>query len=155
MTLDTWKFKSIVVLISYLAHYNTSLQNATDIVTKCGSYFITKWDKSLIQNGSGFLLQNATVLLQYVTVITKCVESITKCDSYLPIVTFLTKCVGAVTQDASDQGLIYFTGHTDKCLHQGSIYCKILRMWAWYALCFRENINGGVKLERGNLICNH
>ena len=35
-------------------------------------YFITKCDKSLLQNVSGFLLQNATVLLQNATIITKC-----------------------------------------------------------------------------------
>ena len=31
-------------------------------------YFITKCDKSLLQNVSGFLLQNATVLLQNATI---------------------------------------------------------------------------------------
>ena len=52
--------------------YESLLQNATDVFTKCDSYFITKRDRSLLQNASGFLLQNATVLLQNVTVITKC-----------------------------------------------------------------------------------
>ena len=65
-----------------MIHYGTLLQNATDIITKCDSYFITKCDKSLLQNASGFLLQNATVLLQNVTVITNCDDFITKCDSY-------------------------------------------------------------------------
>ena len=37
---------------------------------------------SLLQNASGFLLQNATVLLQNVTVTTNCNNFITKCDSY-------------------------------------------------------------------------
>ena len=55
-----------------MIHYDTLLQNATDITTKCDSYFITKCDKSLLQNASGFLLQNATILLQNATVITKC-----------------------------------------------------------------------------------
>ena len=32
---------------------------------------MTKYDRSLLQNASGFLLQNATVLLQNATVITK------------------------------------------------------------------------------------
>ena len=50
------------------------LQNATNIITKCGSYFITKCDKSL--------LQDATVLLQITTVITNCDDFITKCHSY-------------------------------------------------------------------------
>ena len=29
-------------------HYDTLLQNSTDIITKCGSYFITKCEKKLI-----------------------------------------------------------------------------------------------------------
>ena len=41
------------VMVSYLIHYDGFLQNATDI-TKCDSYFITKCDKSLLQNKSGF-----------------------------------------------------------------------------------------------------
>ena len=36
----------------------------------------------LLQNATGFLLQNVTVLLQNATVITKCDNFITKCDSY-------------------------------------------------------------------------
>ena len=64
--------------------YENLLQNATDIITKCNSYFITKCDRSLLQNASGFfitecnsfikkyeLLQNVTILLQNGTVITK------------------------------------------------------------------------------------
>ena len=35
----------------------------------------------LLQNASGFLLQNATVLLQNATVITKCDDFITKYDT--------------------------------------------------------------------------
>ena len=41
------------------------LQNAT-------AFFITKCDRSLLQNASGFLLKNATVLLENATVLTKC-----------------------------------------------------------------------------------
>ena len=76
-------------LVSYLIHYNTLLQNAKDIITECDSYFITKRNKSLLQDSLCFLLQNATVyykkrqllqnatiLLQNVTVITKCVGTI-------------------------------------------------------------------------------
>ena len=44
--------------------------------------FITKCDKSLLQNALGFLLQNATVLLQNATFIANCDDFITKCDSY-------------------------------------------------------------------------
>ena len=50
--------------VSCLIHYETLLQNATDIITKCDSYFITKCDRSL--------LQIAMILLQNATVITKC-----------------------------------------------------------------------------------
>ena len=59
-------------MISYMIHYDTLLQNPTDIITKCDSYFITKYNKSLLQNASGFLLHNATFLLQNEIVITKC-----------------------------------------------------------------------------------
>ena len=57
------------VTVSDLIHYGTLLQNATDVITKCDSYFIVKRDRSLLQNASGFLLQIATVLLQNVTVL--------------------------------------------------------------------------------------
>ena len=75
-----WGVNSVTV--SYLIHYDSSLQNATDITIKCDSYFITKHDRILLQNKSGFLLENATVLLQNVTVITNRDDFITKCDSY-------------------------------------------------------------------------
>ena len=58
--------------VSYLAHYDTLLQNATDIISKC--------DKSFLQNASGILSQKATVLLQNTTVIKKAV--VTKCNVY-------------------------------------------------------------------------
>ena len=63
-------------MVSYLFHYNTLLQNAADVITKCDSYFITKYAIS------GFLLENATVitnaliLLQNATFFTKCVSAI-------------------------------------------------------------------------------
>ena len=41
---------------------NSLLQSVPDIITKCGSYFITRWDRRLLQNASDFLLQNATVI---------------------------------------------------------------------------------------------
>ena len=68
--------------VSYLIHYASLLQNATGIITKCNSYFISKCDRSLLQNASSFLLQNAKFLLQNATVITNCDDFITKCDSY-------------------------------------------------------------------------
>ena len=55
-----------------MIRYDSLLQNATDLITKCDSYFITKCERSLLQNPSGFLLQSATVLLQNATVVTKC-----------------------------------------------------------------------------------
>ena len=70
------------VTVLYLIHYDSFLQNETDIITKYNSYFITKSDRNLLQNWSGFLLQNATELLQILTVITNCDDSITKCYSY-------------------------------------------------------------------------
>ena len=66
------------VTVSYLIHYDTLLQNATDIITKCDSYFITKCERSLLQKASSFLLQNTTVLLQNATVVTNCDDFITK-----------------------------------------------------------------------------
>ena len=51
--------ESAVVSVSYLVHYDILLQNATDI-TKRNNYFIAKCDKTLSQNVSGYLLQNAT-----------------------------------------------------------------------------------------------
>ena len=54
------------ITVSYLIHYDSLLQNATDINTKCDSYFITKCDRCLFQNSSGFLLQNATVITKSV-----------------------------------------------------------------------------------------
>ena len=91
MVLDTWKssFESWQWLFSYFAyifififHFDTLLKNATDIITMSGSYFITKCDKSLLQNASTFLLQNPTALLQNATGIKNCDDSITKCRSY-------------------------------------------------------------------------
>ena len=76
-----------IVMVSYLIHYDSLLQNATDIITKCGSYFTTKCDRSLLQNapGSLFLLLSSTVLLENTTVITNCDNFFTKCDSYYMI----------------------------------------------------------------------
>ena len=61
--------------VSNLIRYDSLLQNAIDVITKCDSYFITKYDRSLLQNASEFfykmlhfyykmrqLLQNATFI---------------------------------------------------------------------------------------------
>ena len=66
---NIWKPK--VLTVSYMVHYDTLLQNMTDIIAKYGNYFITKSNKDLLQNSSGVLLQNVTVLLQNSSVITK------------------------------------------------------------------------------------
>ena len=71
--------------VSYLLHYDSLLQNATDITTKRDSYFITKCNKSLLQNVSHFLLQNATFSLQNLTVILNCNKFITNYNSYRKI----------------------------------------------------------------------
>ena len=65
MILDTNKsnFGSQECLwFSYLVPYGILLQDATSIIMECDSYFITKCDKSLLQNASGFLLQNKTFI---------------------------------------------------------------------------------------------
>ena len=69
-------------MVLCLIHYDSLLQNAADIITKCDSYFITKCDRSLLQHASSFLLQNVTVLLQNAMVIPNCDHFITKCNSY-------------------------------------------------------------------------
>ena len=69
--------ESVEVTVVYLVHYDTLLQNATDIITKCDSYFITKYDKCLLQNASGLSLENTTVSWRIATVVTKCVGTYT------------------------------------------------------------------------------
>ena len=68
MSIKNLIFGANRVTTSDLIRYDSLLQNATDVITKCDSYFITKRDRSLLQYAPGFLLQNATV--------------ITKCDNY-------------------------------------------------------------------------
>ena len=60
--------ESIVVTASYLVHYDTLLQNATDISLQYAT-------KVYYKMRSVFLSQN-------VTVITKCDDFTTKCDVY-------------------------------------------------------------------------
>ena len=43
------------VTVSYLIHYVSLLQNAIDVITKCDSYFVTKCDRSLLQNANIFI----------------------------------------------------------------------------------------------------
>ena len=67
-----------MVAVSYFFHYDSLLENTTDIITKCDIYFITKQEKRLSQNASGFLFQNAAVLLKNATVIAKCGDFMVK-----------------------------------------------------------------------------
>ena len=60
------------VTVSYLIHFDSLLQNTIDIITKCDSYFIIECDRRLLQNASGFSLQNATVITNYDDFITNC-----------------------------------------------------------------------------------
>ena len=62
------------VTVSYLIHYDSLLQNATDIITKCDSYCITKCDKmcQVFYYKMRQLLQIATILLQSATFIINC-----------------------------------------------------------------------------------
>ena len=62
------------VMTVYYTMRQILLQNATTIL-------FAKCNRSLLQNASGFLLKNATVLLQNATVITNCDDFVTKCDS--------------------------------------------------------------------------
>ena len=55
-----------MIVVSYLVHY--------EFITKCG--------KSLLQNASDFLLQNATFLLQNARILLQNAKAITKCDVY-------------------------------------------------------------------------
>ena len=48
-----WDFNSATV--SYLIRNDSVSQNATDIITNTTALFITKCNRSLLQNASGFL----------------------------------------------------------------------------------------------------
>ena len=59
-----------MVVTSYLVHCNALLQNVTDIVTKCGNYFIKKMPQKFITKCVSFfhykmqrLLQNTSVVI--------------------------------------------------------------------------------------------
>ena len=94
-----------------ILYYNSLLQNATDIITKCDSYFITKRNRSLLQNTSVFyykmrqLYDKIRQLLQNVTFITNR-ESI-NIDWTKPI-KFLDKLT---EKNYNSQNLIDFVTH--------------------------------------------
>ena len=58
------------VAVSYLRHFDSFLQNATDIITKCNSCFITKCDRSLLPNLPDFL--SGFFITNYDNFVTKC-----------------------------------------------------------------------------------
>ena len=47
-----------MVLVFHLVHFDSLLQNATDIVTKCDSNLIAKCEKQLLQNVTDYFLPN-------------------------------------------------------------------------------------------------
>ena len=74
--------KPLLVVISNMIHSGIFLQNTTNTI--CDSYVITKCSKSLLQNISGFLLQNVTVLFPIIRITKKKVTRATgKTFSYL------------------------------------------------------------------------
>ena len=75
---------SIGVQASHLVHYNSLLQDSTDIIIKCNSYFIIKCNKSLFRNALGFLIKNAAF-------ITKLRQFYHKMRQLLQNPTFITK----------------------------------------------------------------
>ena len=48
---------SIMVVVSYLVHYDTLLQNVTDIITKCDSNFITKYNSLVTKCNSYYKIR--------------------------------------------------------------------------------------------------
>ena len=92
-----------------MIYYDTLLQNATGIITKCDGYFITKCDKSLLQNVSGFF--------------------ITKCDSYYKLRRFYYKMrqllqnATFITNCGSTLGFSLSTGTTRVVFAKSGKYC--------------------------------
>ena len=70
------------VVVSDSIRYEILLQNAIDVITKWDSYFITKGDRSLLENVLEFLFQNSTTLIQNATILLQNAKVITKCNAY-------------------------------------------------------------------------
>lgn len=51
-------------MVSGLVNYDSLLKNATDIVTKYNSHFVTNYEKSLLRNVLRFYLKSATIYRQ-------------------------------------------------------------------------------------------
>ena len=88
-----WVLK--VDTVSYLVYYETLLQTAIDIFVKINTYFITKPDRYLLENASGYLLLNATVLLQNAAGFSKC-DVHYNMHWYIPDVEKVEKVIGPV-----------------------------------------------------------
>ena len=65
-----------MVAVSYIVHYDTLLQNATDVITKCDSYFILN-PKEVYYKMRQFYYKMRH-LLQNASFITKCFGSLNK-----------------------------------------------------------------------------
>ena len=72
------------VTVSYLIQYDSLLQNVTGGITKCDSYFITKYDRSL--------LQNATFIMRQCDIYYKMRQFYHKMRQLLQTMAFITKC---------------------------------------------------------------
>ena len=81
-----------------MIHYESLLQNAADIVTKCDTVLITKCNRNLSQN--------ATVLLQTAAVVTKCDDFITKRNSNYKMRRGSTNINGSVVKSCNLQKLL-------------------------------------------------
>lgn len=70
--------------------YSFIFSSLWNVITKYNKYYYQmrllfyykKYDKSLLLDASGFLLQNAAILLQGRVFVTKCGSFVSKCDIY-------------------------------------------------------------------------
>ena len=108
--------ESVLIVVSYLLHDETVLQNSTNIITKCDSYFITKCDKHLLQYTSGFFTS-------------KCNSFIVKCDRYYKMQRFRYK----IWQ------LLQNTTFMHQCT-LGWRFISIRRFWSYENICFSEHL---------------
>ena len=56
MSIENLILGANTIMVSYLIHYDSLLQNATDIIRKCDSCFIIKCDKKFITKSVGFFI---------------------------------------------------------------------------------------------------
>ena len=74
------------VAVSYLVRYGSFdyllSENAAGIIIKCDSYFITKCNRSLLQNASGLFIRKCDSCFTKGVAFTNCNNFITKFGSY-------------------------------------------------------------------------